>query len=247
MNAQNQIQFYCSSLSRTIASRLLSVARRIKTFKIESITNRYTFLILIYLFCLSFFSYQVTHSYFTASATSSTNTFTAALNFPGNIVINEINWAGSTASGSADEWMELKNTTPNDINLAGWSIKGAISGSGSFPLSGTIPGNGLFLISHYNETNSAISITPDLVDSNLQLDNENAQYILKDNSGNTIDTADDDIGVPLAGSNNILKASMERNSILGDGTLGINWHTATSSVNFDPTINDKGTPKAANN
>lgn len=167
-----------------------------------------------------------------------------------SVVINELMWMGSTASGSADEWVELRNMTGSPINLTGWKINGAIAGSGSLEISGgTIAAGGLFLISHFNATNSAINVIPDIVDSNLQLDNSGAQYMLMNNSGYIVDTADDGSGAPLKGSNPpspTPKASMERNSMPGDGTLGSSWHTATTSANFDLGTSDKGTPRAPN-
>ena len=165
------------------------------------------------------------------------------------VVINELMWMGSTLSnptGPDDEWLELRNMTSNPIDLTGWKIEGAVTGSGSFTVtSGTISANGLFLISHFNETTSRINVTPDLVSSSLQLDNDDAQYILRNNLGSIVDIADDDSGAPLAG-NSSTKASMERNSAPGDGTLVGNWHTATTTVNFDAGATEKGTPQAAN-
>ncbi|MCD6334669.1 MAG: lamin tail domain-containing protein, partial [Candidatus Latescibacteria bacterium] len=38
----------------------------------------------------------------------------------GDVVINELMWMGSTAS-SADEWIELRNTTDSEILLSGWT------------------------------------------------------------------------------------------------------------------------------
>ncbi|MDD3626536.1 MAG: lamin tail domain-containing protein, partial [bacterium] len=46
---------------------------------------------------------------------------------PGDIVINEVSWSGTTASTSA-EWIEFYNTTAFDIDIAGWSIYGADTG-----------------------------------------------------------------------------------------------------------------------
>lgn len=166
-----------------------------------------------------------------------------------SVVINELMWMGNSTS-TVDEWIELRNTTSNPINLTGWVIKGASStGGGNLTISsGTIPANGYFLISNYAETdgNSTLNITPDLVTTNVELNNSNKQYVLVNNLGYTVDVADDGSGAPLAGSNGTPKASMERNSTPGDGTLGANWHTATTSLNFDASTTELGTPKAVN-
>ncbi|MBU0569959.1 signal peptidase I [Patescibacteria group bacterium] len=169
---------------------------------------------------------------------------------PGDVVINEIMWMGSTRVGINDEWLELRNMTANPIDISGWKIEGALSGLGSFEItSGLIPANGLFLISNFDETTSAINIAPDLVDVSLQLDNDDAQYILRDDLGNIMDTADDGSEVPLAGINGtggIPDKSMERNINPGDGTLLTNWHDASMAINFDADVTDFGTPSSVN-
>src|SRR3989344_7849243 len=111
-----------------------------------------------------------------------------------------------------------------------------------------IPAGGFFLISNFDETTSRINVAPDLVTTDLQLDNANAQYILKDNSNNVIDTADDGSGNPLAGTNGPPKRSMERKSPSGDGTLGTNWQNASTHTNMDgsASTDEYGTPKATN-
>ena len=45
-----------------------------------------------------------------------------AMDNQSNVVINEIAWMGSAASAS-DEWIELKNTTNESINLSGWTLQ----------------------------------------------------------------------------------------------------------------------------
>jgi hypothetical protein len=166
------------------------------------------------------------------------------------VIINELMWMGNGIPDTDDEWIELRNTTGNPINLAGWVIKGAASnGGGNLTIaSGTIPANGFFLISNYaaTDSNSHLNITPDVINISVQLDNTGARYTLVNNSGKIVDVADDDDGAPLAGSNLIQKKSMERNSTPGNGALLGSWHTATTSVNFDAGSTELGTPKAMN-
>lgn len=168
------------------------------------------------------------------------------------VVINELMWMGSKAFGTDDEWLELRNTTANPIDLGSWKIVGAVSGSGAFSVSGTIPANGLFLISHFNAVSSAINVTPDIDDTTIQLDNTNAQYTLVNNHGNIVDVADDSSGTPLTGANpsgnTNPKKSMERKTPPGDGTQGSNWQTATTHAGMDgsTTSDDFGTPKNPN-
>ncbi len=60
------------------------------------------------------------------------------------IIINEVAWAGTSASPYA-EWIELKNRTIYALNLSGFYIS-AEDGTPHIPLSGTIPPNGYFLV-----------------------------------------------------------------------------------------------------
>ncbi|MBI2031177.1 MAG: lamin tail domain-containing protein [Candidatus Levybacteria bacterium] len=225
------------------------------------------FLGLLTLMGIGFLSYKTTMSLFSNTGQSTNNTFTASELFPtatpsasptpvpvnpGDIVINEINWVGSDLTGQTgqdDEWLELRNTTSNSINLAGWKITGAVIGDGDLNISsGIIPANGFFLISNFNETTSRINIAPDLVTTAIQLDNANAQYILKDSGNNIIDTADDDSGVALAGTNGPPKRSMERKTPAGDGTQGANWQNSNAHTNMDGSgsTDEFGTPKDVN-
>jgi len=168
----------------------------------------------------------------------------------GDVVINEINWAGNN-SDSDDEWLELRNITSFPIDISGWKLEGAASGSTVITItSGVIPANGLFLLSNFSKTDSSsrLNIDPDIVTTTLQLDNTALLVTLKDISDVVIDVADDGVGVPLAGSNVAPKKSMERISPPGDGTQSTNWQTATTHTNMDGSgsTEEFGTPKATN-
>ena len=146
----------------------------------------------------------------------------------GNVILNELMWMGSFSS-SADEWIELKNTTDQGIDLTGWQLTRLSGGTETFMLeipSGTILENGYFLISNYNEANSQIAYPPDLVLTAISLANTQLQIKLYDGQWDggsiLIDTADDGTGSPAAGDNTN-KYSMMRKDDPGDGTAGINW------------------------
>lgn len=221
------------------------------------------FTIISFLFVLRSFAF------FTDRATSSGNTFTAAAVFPSpiptvtptasptptpteaplqTVVINELMWMGSSAS-SDDEWIELRNMTDNDIDLSGWKLFGARVGDAVLTIgSGTISANGFFLISNFSDadSNSILDVSPDLVTTQLQLDNSDLQVILRDNIGTLIDVVDDASGLPLAGSSVAPRKSMERKDPPGDGTLAANWHTSTGQVNLDEGASEFATPRAEN-
>lgn len=161
---------------------------------------------------------------------------------PGEVVINELMWMGSRTDDNnnktADEWIELKNTTGHNIDIKNWDIDGAVSGSsGHLEISGNgptaiIPANGYYLIANKDKSDSLINVDVDEKNTNINFNNEydkNGQVVLKDKGGNIIDSAP----IPLshawpAGINdndNNKKWSMERNSALSDGALNSSWHT----------------------
>lgn len=175
----------------------------------------------------------------------------------GDVVINEIMWMGSNAVSDADEWIELKNTTGDAIDLAGWTIDEAGSGSSAITItSGVIPAGGYFLIGNYASSSSAISdaITIDLATTGVSLANGGEVLTLKDATNNVIDTTP--TGVWEDGNNNDAPAgqrnSMERNDTPGDGTSWDDWHTCLDAGCNDGVFwdvddgDDYGTPKAAN-
>jgi hypothetical protein len=174
----------------------------------------------------------------------------------GSVVINEVMWMGSTVS-SADEWIELRNTTNKNIDLSNWRIDGAVTGSGGhleIPASGThiIPAYGYFLIANYpnDDSHSSLNVKPNYDTTSLNLDNDyddNGQVVLKDKDQNVIDSAP----IPTssswpAGVNGTNKQSMERNTDPSSG-----WHTCTdvgctSTAFWDMSGNNYGTPGSAN-
>lgn len=175
---------------------------------------------------------------------------------PGDVIINEVMWMGSSVS-SADEWIELKNMTARPINLAGWKIENAASGGDgvlTIPAGKSLPANGYFLIANYakSDVNSALDVTAQWVTTTLSLNNSsNGNLVLKPAGGPlVVDTALGATDWP-AGTNDELKQSMERNDVPGDGSLAANWHTCVSGAAngapyWDMAGINFGTPLAAN-
>ena len=97
-----------------------------------------------------------------------------------SVVINEIAWMG-TETSSYDEWIELKNTTENDIDLANWKLI-STDGSPEINLTGIIPAYGYFLLERTDD-NSVLNITADLIYSGT-LSNTGERLELKDDSDN---------------------------------------------------------------
>ncbi len=147
---------------------------------------------------------------------------------PGDVVINEVMWMGSM-DDSSDEWIELRNTTNEEISINGWVIENAAGSHASLeiPAGTVIPANGFFLLANYSEDNSslALSVSVDWAVTGLSLSNDdNDNLVLRIGVGGTvIDQAQGESGWPV-GENSPLKKSMERNDDPGDGLLGGSWH-----------------------
>ncbi len=177
---------------------------------------------------------------------------------PGDVVINEIMWMGSTVSGS-DEWIELRNTTGHDIDIGQWDIVNArVSNQPALmiPANNVIPANGYFLIAQYPKTAepSALNVEVDQVNNSISLANsDNGNLILRDKNENIIDQA---LGAPdwpegIHQGADGLHRSMERNDVPGDGLAASNWHTCMDEACNDTTYwdfegNNYGTPGSAN-
>jgi len=160
---------------------------------------------------------------------------------PGDVIINEVMWMGSTVS-PADEWIELKNMTGKDIPLAGWKIENAGPNNGTItlPTGAFIPANGYYLIANYDKdnSNSALNVSPDWFTTIVELLNSNnGELVLKNNTTPAL-VLDSALGTPdwpagTLGESAGLHQSMERNNESenngpGDGTLSENWHICAS-------------------
>ncbi|MFA5948480.1 MAG: lamin tail domain-containing protein [Candidatus Gracilibacteria bacterium] len=160
----------------------------------------------------------------------------------GNVVINEIAWAG-TADGSNDEWIELYNNTSAAIDLAGWKIEDDVTTSYTIA-SGSIAPHGYFLIEDSEDTVKGISADSII---GLSLANAGDSLVLKDNAANVIDTVNGSGGVWYAGDATT-KATMERIDPSASGDSASNWGncTAGNGAVGRTDIAILGTPKGAN-
>ena len=199
---------------------------------------------------------QVTGTYTDPQNSSGPNTdVTADVFVESPVVINEIMWMGSTVA-AADEWIELKNLTDDNVDVAGWSIDGL--GAGPITIeSGAIPADGYMIITNFDPAVPGSTIVGDqlgttvvIVDSNIDLADVGGQLVLKDAAiptSNVIDTANASPWFKGDGSN---LYSMERNEVgspgdwqyPGAGTDIVNWHTCTSATNLQLMYDDQGSP-----
>lgn len=153
----------------------------------------------------------------------------------GDVVINEVAWMGTTTS-TANEWIELYNTTGSSISLTGWTLR-ATDGTPNISLTGSIGAYGYYLLERTDDT-SVPGITADKIYTGAMGDGGELLE-LKDGSSTLIDSASQS-GSWLAGSTTG-RSSMSRIDVNGSGTSSANWFTATASYSIG-----NGSPKAAN-
>src|SRR3989344_2187192 len=101
----------------------------------------------------------------------------------GDVVINEISWMGTTNSAN-DEWLELKNTTDDLINLSGWVLKSADEKI-KIPLKNMIPAKGFYLLERTDDA-SVPATKADIIYTGA-LNNTGQHLLLYDNANNIID------------------------------------------------------------
>lgn len=164
---------------------------------------------------------------------------------PLDVIISEVAWGGTNAS-TADEWIELYNSTANAIDLTGWTLI-ANDGSPSINLLGAIPAGGFFLLERTDD-NTVSDIPADQFFTG-DLNNSTDGLTLRDSLNQVIDSANGDGGPWPAGSGSPDYFSMERINPLAGGDDG-NWVSNDGSIarnGLDANGNAiNGTPKAAN-
>ncbi len=155
-----------------------------------------------------------------------------------SVIFYEIMWAGSNAD-SGDEWLVLKNTTDDAIDLEGWYITRQNEDDKKFILSGAIASQGYYLISRKVKEESILAIDADAVFSGLILNNTNMILNLYNEEGGVIDSIKMAGIKPVPGSNSLPKASMIRAEPLSDGF----WETNKRQENLDPLSEEYATPQ----
>ncbi|MEK7121754.1 MAG: lamin tail domain-containing protein, partial [Patescibacteria group bacterium] len=166
----------------------------------------------------------------------------------GDIVINEIAWMGtSIENGRYCEWIELRNTTSGEINLAGWGIHKNGGDALIMSLTGKISPNGYYLIERV--TNSCPDPVPGANDDagtfgGGDLANTGESLVLKDVSGTIINQVDGSNGWKINGNdviigNNDTKETAQK--------MAGGWITATSTPKAQNSANVVQNPSAVTN
>lgn len=168
-----------------------------------------------------------------------------------SIFISEVNWAGSEKA-LTDEWIELTNSSNEQVDLSGWSLEGAGTNNGviTLPVGSIISPRATYLISNYSDADekSCIAAPASYVTTAVSLSNSNLEIILRNSDGSVRDTAGNN-RAPFAGSvggtgGNILQptASMVRRMDGVDGAAPDSWISAATRSGFDDETNTLGTP-----
>lgn len=153
------------------------------------------------------------------------------------VIINEIAWMGSpTRSGenssaaAANEWIELKNSSPSAVRLGGWRL---LDRSGdiavSFGEGDSVPAGGMFLLERTDD-DSVPSVPADKIYSG-NLPNSGSWLKLLDQSCGVVDELDASAGWVAFGGSNDTKQTLERDR------SDSGWHTSADAG---------GTPKKEN-
>ncbi len=120
------------------------------------------------------------------------------------VIVNEVAWMG-TENSSYDEWIELKNKSERNINLAGWRLEAA-DGTPEVELAGKINAGGFFILERTDET-TLPEQKADLIYKGA-LSNKGERLTLLDGEGNPVDEVDAQAGWPEG--DNESKRTMER-------------------------------------
>ncbi|TET83800.1 MAG: lamin tail domain-containing protein, partial [Candidatus Nealsonbacteria bacterium] len=142
------------------------------------------------------------------------------------IIINEVAWMGGNTSAS-DEWIELKNLSSSEINLAGWQLLDKEKQiKVVFFTREAIPSKGFFLLERADD-DSVPNVIADFIYTGTLSNTNEALYLFDENC----QLQDEALANPdWPAGDNSSKRTMERKSNLG-------WQTSA---------NPEGTPKNAN-
>jgi len=174
-----------------------------------------------------------------------------------DVVISEVNWYGNGAD-SEDEWIELRNTSGAELNVSGWTIEGAATGSASYTIdTPTLLAAGAYLVigelqgPDVDGQRTSLTGVPDVQIGGLSFTNTGEQLTLRDIDGNLVDQSP--VAPWPAGSTSTLRSMERRDNVTDggytDGTDAGAWYTWNPADNRDttnPDSADHGTPGARN-
>jgi hypothetical protein len=184
---------------------------------------------------------NVTGSYYSSKVTIKDNLFsTGEWEYedpthdikPGDVIINEVMWAGSSKR-SSDQWIELRNMTDRDINIGKWEIENSRAHGQPdlmIPANRIIPANGYFLLANYpkNSANTVVNVNVDVSNASIFLSSsENGHLILKDSKGKVIDRAKGDIWPAGVLGEGVWRSMQRLEGTKSKGLEEESWETCT--------------------
>lgn len=179
-------------------------------------------------------------------SSASSSTF---VNWSGEVIINEVAWAGTSADYSSNEWFELYNNTDRDINLNGWKL--LVSGkpiNWSKVSTTTILARAYYLFERTSD-NIIKEISADAIYTlSGGFNNSGEKLELLKPSGEKADEVDTSTGRWFAGDN-IKYRSMERIDPAKNGSDTNNWQSNQGFRETGRTYNGGpiyGSPKRSN-
>lgn len=161
----------------------------------------------------------------------------------GDIVINEIMWMGSSVHYN-DQWIELRNTTDDDIDVGQWIVENGEASNQNLmlPANSVIPANDLFVLYRRNPQSPNSAVDNDLPNSqirqsgSLSLANDydnNGALVLSTPDGTLIDQTPEPTSSSWPHGENDpgqKRWSMQRGAVPGDGTDLNHWYTCNPDV-----------------
>jgi len=165
-----------------------------------------------------------------------------------SIFIDEVMWRGSSVS-TADEFIELYNGFAQVVDISGYEIFDEVTQKSMVRIiDGQIAPSGHFLIANnskdyeFSKGKSVSDIDPDLIDSDVSLNNTKFKISLRDKSGQVVDVAGSG-GVPFYGQYLDQIASMQRINYSSSGDLPDAWRASEMAYNLDEGALDYATPE----
>jgi hypothetical protein len=176
---------------------------------------------------------------------------------PRDVVISEVNWYGNGVTGE-DEWIEIRNTSGAELNLSGWTITGAGTGTAAYAVdTGTLLAAGDYLVigqlqgPDIDGQRTSLTGVANVQLGSLSLTDTGEQLTLRDIDGNLVDQTP--VSPWPAGSSGDLRSMERRDDVTGggytDGSQPGAWYTWNPADNRDttsPDSGDSGTPGARN-
>lgn len=149
---------------------------------------------------------------------------------PASVVISEVMYNDPAWPGPAGQWLELRNTTGEAIELGGWTVSTEGGESYRFPVGTLLPANGVCLLAGDPIRLKATGGVPEAVDvvgpPAFELPNEGGRIALRHINGRVIDEARYAPGAPWPDLANGGGLSLERLDPMLAGTEPENWSVA---------------------